>query len=185
MSTLYTNNIRAATGTQVSMANGHTLHAPGHVIQVIQTVLTGTSTISGTTFVDVPDYSVIITPKLSSSKIMVEVCLHVGEGQDAFPIFKMYRSGTELQSATAISPGQSGMFGKTTTGADARDQYLLEPVNFKYLDSPNTTSAITYTLKCRPMGVSSRTVYFNRSQTIGDANQYNVISTFTATEIAQ
>ena len=157
----------------------------GSVLQVVQTVKTDTSSVTGTAFVDVPNYSVTITPQSTSNKIMVEVCLHVGENQDAFPVFRMYRNGTELQIASAISPGTSGMFGKTTTQNSSRDQYLIEPVNFKFLDTPNSTSAVTYTLKCRPFGVSAgRIIYFNRSQTVGDGNQYTVISTFTATEIA-
>jgi len=183
MSIAYVNQILPKDTAQVSIPN----FAPiaGSVLQVVQTVKTDTASIAGTTFIDVPGYSVTITPQSTSNKVVVDVCLHVGENQDAFPIFRMYRNGVELQIAPAISPGNSGMFGKTTTGADARDQYLLEPVNFKFLDTPNTTSAITYTLKCRPMGTGSRTIYFNRSQTIGDTNQYTVISTFTATEIAQ
>ena len=75
------------------------------------------------------------------------------------------------------------MFGKTTTGNDTRDQYLIEPVNFKFLDTPSTTSAVTYSIKVRPMATVSRTILVNRPSTIGDGNQYTTISTITATEI--
>ena len=156
----------------------------GSVIQVVQTVKSDTFSTTGTSFVEITGYNVTITPASSSNKVMVEVCLHIGEGQDAFPAFRMYRNGTELQTASAIGSGTSAMFGKTTTGNDARDALLLEPVNFKFLDSPNTTDAITYTIRVRPMGTISRTVYVNRCQTYNDSNQYTVISTFTATEIA-
>lgn len=156
----------------------------GSVLQVVQSVKSDTFSTTGTSFVEISGYSVTITPSSTSNKVMVDVCLHIGENQDAFPIFKMYRNGTELQSATAISPGQSGMFGKTTTTNGARDQYFLQPVNFKFLDSPNTTSAVTYTIRVRPMGLVNRTIFVNRCETIGDANQYTTISTITATEIA-
>jgi hypothetical protein len=156
----------------------------GTVLQVVQTVKSDTFSTSGTSFVEISGYSVTLTPKSTTNKVMVEVCLHVGEDQDAFPLFRMYRNGTELQIASTIGPGQSGMFGKTTTTNGSRDQYFIQPVNFKFLDSPNTTSAVTYTIRVRPMAVSARTIFVNRSQTIGDGNQYTTISTLTATEIA-
>ena len=158
----------------------------GSVLQVVQTVKTDTASITGNSFVDVPGYSVTITPQSTANKVMVEICLHVGESQDAFPVFRLYRNGTELQIASPGVYGTSGMFGKTTTQNSTRDQYLLEPVNFKFLDTPNSTSAITYTLKCRPFGSSAdRIIYFNRAQAMGaDANQFTAISTLTATEIA-
>ena len=157
----------------------------GSVIQIVQTVKTDTASITGNIFVEVPGYSVSITPQSASNKVMIDVCLHVGETQDAFPVFRMYRNDTELQIASPAAAGTSGMFGKTTTQNSSRDPYLLEPVNFKFLDTPNSTSALTYTIKCRPFGNdTSRVIHFNRSSTVGDANQYTVISTFTATEIA-
>jgi hypothetical protein len=160
------------------------INTTGNVLQIVQSVKSDTFSTTSASFVEITGYNVTITPASSSNKVMVDVCLHVGESQDAFPVFRMYRNGVELQIASVISPGTSGMFGKTTTQNSARDQYLLEPVNFKFIDSPNTTGAVTYTFRVRPMGASSRIVFVNRSQTIGDSNQYTVISTLTATEIA-
>jgi hypothetical protein len=156
----------------------------GTVLQVVQSVKSDTFSTVNSTFVEIPGYSVTLTPRSTTNKVMVEVCLHVGEDQDAFPLFRMYRNGTELQIAPIIGSGQSGMFGKTTTTNGSRDQYFIQPVNFKFLDSPSTTSAVTYTVRGRAMGTTNRTIFINRSQTIGDANQYTTISTLTATEIA-
>jgi hypothetical protein len=156
----------------------------GSVIQVVQTVKTDTFSTAGTSFVEISGYSVTLTPSSAANKVMVDVCVHIGENQDAFPLFKMYRNGVELSVAPTISPGQAGMFGKTTTSNGARDQYFIQPVNFKFLDSPNTTSSVSYTIRVRPMGTTNRTIFVNRSETIGDANQYATISTLTATEIA-
>ena len=51
MSTLKTNTIQAATGSNVSIASGNILQAPGHVLQVqSMTVTTSATTASGTTF---------------------------------------------------------------------------------------------------------------------------------------
>lgn len=73
MSTLYTNNIRAATGTQVSMANGHTLHAPGHVIQVVQYYNLANSAASTTsTSYIASGIKKSITPIYSNSLIIIQ-----------------------------------------------------------------------------------------------------------------
>ena len=156
----------------------------GSVVQVVQNVKTDTFTVSSTTFVTITGFDVTITPTSASSKVMIDLSLHIGEGQDTFPLFRMYRGSTELTIPSAIGSGEAGMFGKTTTEASARDVYLIEPVNFKFLDTPSTTNAVTYSIKVRPMSTTSRTIYVNRSNTIGDANQYTTISTITATEIA-
>ena len=177
------NKILIPAGQTLDASSGF-IPPAGGVLQVVQTVKSDTFSTTNSSFVEISGYSVTLTPSSVASKVMVEVCLHIGENTDAFPVFRMYRNGTELQIASAIGSGTSGMFGKTTTGNDTRDQYLLEPVNFKFLDSPNTTDAVTYTIRVRAMGSTSRTIFVNRSGTIGDANQYTVISTFTATEIA-
>ena len=155
----------------------------GSVVQVVQNVKADTFTVSGATFVTITGFDVTITPTSASSKVMIDLSLHIGEGQDTFPLFRMYRGSTELTIPSAIGSGQAGMFGKTTTGNDTRDQYLIEPVNFKFLDTPSTTSAVTYSIKVRPMATTSRTIHVNRGNTIGDANQFTTISTITATEI--
>jgi hypothetical protein len=157
----------------------------GHILQVQQKIKTDTfSTTNTTGFHTITGYNVQITPSASSNKVIVLVALHIGENQDAFPLFKMYRNSTELQTGTVISPGLAGMFAKVSTQNSSRDQYLLEPVNFQFIDSPNTTSAVTYSVKVRPMSTNNRTVYVNRGQTIGDANQATAISTITAMEIS-
>ena len=52
------------------------------------------------------------------------------------------------------------------------------------LDSPNTTSATTYKVQISPMRGASTTANVNRSNILGDDNQYNSVSTITLMEIA-
>jgi len=157
----------------------------GHILQVQQKVKTDTfSTGNVAALTTITGFNVAITPSANSSKILIFVSLHVGENQDAFPMFRMYRDSTELTIGTVISPGQGGMFANVTTGNNSRDQYMIQPINFHFLDSPNTTSETTYSIKVRPMSTANRTVFINRSQTIGDANQVTAISTITAMELA-
>ena len=158
MSTLKTNLIQPSTGTAVQI--------PGHVTQVISN--TNTNTANGSAFLLTTTsssyvaaaLSASITPKSASSKIMVMINTnHYRGGASSFTI---YRNSTNL--------GGSSFGMVRCTGAQA---YWL-PVSLLHLDSPNTTSAITYQLYARS---ESGTLYIG-----GDADMVNNI---TLQEIAQ
>tara|TARA_B100000683_G_scaffold270383_1_gene309127 strand:+ start:444 stop:938 length:495 start_codon:yes stop_codon:yes gene_type:complete len=129
MSTLAVNTIQAQTGTTVSVPSSQVLHAPGHVIQVVQavtdtevavnTAATWTSLMTGT-----------ITPKFSSSKIMI-MCSGSSLQRSATTIgYKVTRGSTDLVLQAMYS--------------DDSD-WAGNSLCLNYLDSPATTSAITYT----------------------------------------
>ena len=157
----------------------------GKILQVVQTVKTNAFATSSTTAeVDITGFNVSITPTSASSKILVDIHMFGGEQQDDFPVFKLYRDTTVVVLGDSIPPGRQATFGYCNTGNDARDQYLITPVSFKYLDSPATTSQVTYKVTVSPMGTSNRIFYLNRSHTIGDANQMTTVSTMTLMEVA-
>lgn len=157
----------------------------GKILQVVQTVKTNAFTTSSTTSeVDITDFSVSITPTSTSSKILVDIHMFGGEQQDAFPVFKLYRDTTVVVLGDSISPGRQSTFAYCNTGNNARDQYLITPVSFKYLDSPSTTSQVTYKVSVTPMSTVNRIFYLNRPHTIGDANQMTTVSTITVMEVA-
>ena len=164
---------------------GGRVYIAGHAIQVVQTVKTDAFSTTGTAFVDITGFNATITPTLATSKILVDIVMSCGEGSDAFPAFYVNRNGSTIVLSDSISPGQRTTIGYTNTGADARDQYLMTVVPFKYLDNPATTSSLTYQVQMSPMRTASRTAHLNRMNTIGDANQMTGISTITLTEIAQ
>jgi len=180
MSTLSVDTIQGKTTT------GTVAMPAGAVLQVVQTNFTASTTsISGTSFTEITGLNVSITPKFSSSKILWQCSIAQGENEDTFPAYKLFRDSTALNVPSAVSPGGAATFAGVHTGNDSRDQYLLHQVNYQFLDSPNTTSQITYKVQVRPFSVSSgHTVYINRSQTIGDGNQFTSTSTVTVMEIA-
>lgn len=157
----------------------------GSILQVVQTVKRDAFSTTGTAFVDITGFNATITPLFSTSKILVDIVMSCGEAGDAFPAFYVNRNGTVIDLSDGISPGQRVTIGYTNTGADTRDQYLMTVVPFKYLDSPSSTSALTYQVQMSPMRTASRTAHLNRMNTIGDANQMTGISTITLMEIAQ
>lgn len=193
----YTVNVPAEGGSMLTSASG--LNATnistgtipkarmptGSILQVVQTVKRDAFTTSGTAFVDITGFNATITPLYSTSKVLIEIVMSCGEGTDAFPAFYVNRNGSTIDLSDGINPGQRVTIGYCNTGADTRDQYLMTVVPFKYLDSPSSTSALTYQVQMSPMRTISRTAHLNRMNTIGDANQMTGISTITLMEIAQ
>ena len=115
--------------TTVEISSGHTLYAPGHVIQVVQavsdtevtvnTAATWTTLMSGT-----------ITPKSSSSKIMI-MCSSASVQRNSATIGYKVRRGSTDVVVQALYSDDTNWAGNSLC--------------LNYLDSPATTSAITYT----------------------------------------
>ena len=129
----------------------------GKILQVVSTAKTDTMSHTGTTaYTDVTGLSVNITPSSSSNKILVMLFLTVGQGnvlgtrivRDSTAIGIGDASGSRLRCTALIR--RSGDNNTSGTGT---------PV---FLDSPSTTSQITYKAQISLEG-SGHTAYINRT----------------------
>jgi hypothetical protein len=162
----HTNGTTAAT-----IQSDGTFYPTGGIVQVVQTVKSDTFSTSSTSWVDITGLSVTITPKTTSSKIMVE--FHIGShtsSTSASIKYKIVRDGT-----TDVGVGDSGNGDQATVGVTI-DTARGETASMKYLDSPATTSATTYKIQ---MEVGGGTVDINKRSAV-----YGTISTITVMEIA-
>tara|TARA_B100000963_G_scaffold284627_1_gene253439 strand:- start:1229 stop:1747 length:519 start_codon:yes stop_codon:yes gene_type:complete len=164
------NKIAARTGNAITIASGDVLQAPGHVIQVVQSSGGGTVSISGGSswHSSHSDTQVSITPHSASSKIFVAYNIWgFLSGASKHLAWDLARSvgGSETRFGSSYSYGMGSIY---TVGAE--DQLMC---HVEYLDSPNTTSAITYIPKFQ--NTNSGTV------NIGNSGR---LSTITAMEIA-
>jgi len=180
MSTLKTTNLRHETSSSNNIVLDSTgkvtvaekkFVCPGTIIQVVNTKVTDTSTVSvGTSFVEIPAINTSITPTATSSKILVTMYM-MGEGttNDSNFLARITRdiaggtSGTRLGGVDASS--RLGCFQALTEGHDSGDTGTTTTyLNFSnYLDSPNTTSACTYKVFLRA-SAASQTWYVNRTK---------------------
>ena len=173
----------AAGGTPTAADLG--LNVSGSVLQVVQAVKTDPQTISGTAYTAISGLAPVITPISASSKILIHVTVHWGESSDTFPAWNLLRNGSGFIYGDAFGSGtQQNTFTQVQTQANVRDQYRQNNASFTYLDSPATTSPITYSLSVSPMRTLSKTVYINRHETHNDANRSNTVSTIILQEIA-
>jgi hypothetical protein len=107
----------------------------GKINQIVQVVTNTSHYISTTTsYTDINGMTLNITPSATSSKILVMVCLHGdGDGADRGYQLKIIRDTTDIftDGSKKSVYGNQRIAGRNAT---------------MYLDSPNTTSQITY--KC-------------------------------------
>ena len=141
MSTLRVDSIRGQTADGVNK----------YVVQVVQKIDTSTTTFSNSgssaTFVTCGSLSQSFTPKFSNSKVLLRACLgHVATNTaDRFAYFRFIGGNTADGYGNASgNRTRVNAFHYFQNGADGT------PVTFEYLDSPNTTSAITYAVEIAP-----------------------------------
>lgn len=149
----------------ITFPNSTTQASAGVVLQVVQATTTTYTTASSTSYVDTT-LTASITPKFSTSKILIMVNQAIGtSGSGNVGNIKLVRNSTDIQTWG---------FGIFYTGSS--DLYGYSSNN--YLDSPATTSAVTYKTQFNRQGGTGTT----RVQ-YSDANG-NQVSTITLMEIA-
>ena len=163
----------------------------GKILQVQQAVISNTASSStGNTWASLSDFNITITPTASSSKFLLQ--LHAVVGMAYWQLsFRFKRGSTAVGIGDTDSTRQRSSVtynsydhGATVpTGGGLR--YGIRPMSMMYLDSPGTTSAITYGVDWKGYS-TSYTIYLNRSYGNYDSTSYDdrPISTFTVTEVA-
>ena len=107
----------------------------GKVLQVVSFSTSTALVTSSTSFVD-SNVSLAITPSLASSKIFISTSTSIETNSaNARTALAIYRDATELTYNLCRQSTASG------------SPYY--PLSMNYLDSPNTTSAITYYVKIK------------------------------------
>ena len=168
------NIVLAADGsTTISNLSG----GVGKILQIQSTVLTGAQSTTSASYVDISGFSVNITPSATSSKILVQAAMRVS-GVDEEAYLQMIR--TVGGTATAIGNGTGGnhaAFTQVLAWSSGNGYYDYHDVPFLILDSPNTTSAITYKLQWRRQ--QSSTLYLGRTGYSATSSNYSGCSSNT------
>ena len=177
MSTLFVNNLNTASGTDITVASGKTIKAPGMVVQVQsgQCITQTTLSSNRATYTDV-GLSVTITPKYANSKIYVNVTGN-GYASDATdnPLHRIVR--TVSGTATSIASTDYMMYGNQDGNGGAYCQSVM--------DTAQSTAAHEYKIQMRS-DTDGGNVYFNVNDTNnqGTTNEAQ-LSTIMVMEIAQ
>ena len=165
--------------------DGSQLGNVGKVLQVQSTTFSGIWSAGGggTTFYDVTPLNVTITPKSSTSKILIKTTVNIGSGYWEI-------QGRFTRNGTAVGLGDqrgsrsrcSFLDNRYEAAGGARNSWGA--VSSEFLDSPATTSQITYGVALN--GYSSYTIGVNYNpHADNDSSDYfgTPISTLTVMEI--
>ena len=139
----------------------------GGIIQTVQTVKSDPFTTTSQPFTDITGLSATITPKFSTSKILVSYTLSISS--NGFPMFKLLRGSTDIFVGDAASNRVRCFFGGYTGGLHPG---LTLPVTGNFLDSPSTTSATTYKFQTGVVHTTGYTIVVNRTLSDTDFNYH-------------
>ena len=156
----------------------------GGIIQIKSTTVTvGTFYTSSTSFTDITGMSVSITPTRSDSKIFIMSNLCYGGSDNLYGGVKLLRDSTGIGLATWPTGNQIAATFTVNAGNGDNSQYKTFTAAHQMLDTPSTTSAVTY--KLQVMTHDTQQFYLNRPYS-GNNNDYinGGSSTITAMEVS-
>jgi hypothetical protein len=170
-------------GTQPLTGSLPDANAPsGSVIQVVQTVFTTTASVSGSTWNEITALATSITPTSASSKILIMPSIDYSAGVGYRTGVRILRNSTDIllgdSAGSRIRASQLGRF------IDSSEQ-MVQQANKMYLDSPATTSSITYRFYISAENATGTTLYVNRTVSDSDStSHFRGTSTIILMEIA-
>jgi len=152
--------------------------------QIVQTVKTDTFTTTSSSYTPVTGLTATITPASNTNQILIIASIPLGVGVGGGDAAHLRLTGGNAANAIGdAASNREQTFMSAGFGADSHPNGF--GVLFStgvYLDSPATTSAVTYGVEVRQVG--STTVYINRSADDADATyRGRNIATLTVLEV--
>ena len=151
----------------------------GRVLQVVSATNTTQISYSGSSTSPQAIWTLSsFTPSSTTSKVLLTLNMWIGKGNNE--TFWVTRNGTYIGGAGKTSTFNNPNAFYSSDEALAKDTYTLAPLPWSYLDSPSTTSAITYIFGCT-LSVAGA-YYFNQASQ--DTDSGAGASVWTLMEIA-
>lgn len=143
----------------------------GCILQVVQALKTDSmATSAGAVWGNVPGqggvgtFSATITPTSASSKILITVDMKGAGAQDVTVIrSRLLRNGSPIYTGDASGSSALGMGQFYIASGGGGGGFYLAQLGGTYLDSPASTSAVTYSVQFGG-DTNSSVVYINRTQ---------------------
>jgi len=158
---------------------GTKLTGVGKVLQVVSTTISSALAISAnTSYVDITGLTATITPSSASNKILVLHKILMSNAAGGNGVITLDRNGSSI----ALGDSGTGTRGTISMNLANMENYRAFDFGGSFLDSPSSTSALTYKFKviCND---GASTFHFNRTARLGTSDILG-ISTITLMEIA-
>jgi hypothetical protein len=143
----------------------------GKVLQVVSTTKTDTFGSTSDSFTDVTGLSVSITPSSTSNKILIVSNFYTSVSSNSrVVLYNLVRNSTNI-----LQPSSSGQ----SAGNYSEYSNHLQSISMNFLDSPSSTSSVTYKIQGKG-NATDFTWYVGRRS----GNDWFTPSTITVMEIA-
>ena len=169
-----------------SVSDSKYVSKPGSILNTVQVAKSDTfsSSVASNTNVSITGLSSSIIPSSSSSKVLVTVHMLVGGSMDGGTSGYMVSARLKRNSTYVGVGDAAGSRSSVSSGAFNNNVLNLITMSFSFLDSPNTTSSVSYSVDLRHSSGATQTLYLNRSATDSDAQGIQRgMSTITLQEI--
>ena len=153
----------------IATASGLTLGKVGQLVSAYKQTPASFSSSSTNTFVDLTGLTLNITPTATSSKIYIIASACVTQNTSATIHVRLLRDSTVINDGDPQTNQLEGMNSIRYESGTPYGQALYNVTN-NYLDSPNTTSQITYKLQGTLGASYSGTYYLNKTASDSDAD---------------
>lgn len=178
----------------VTVPAGHTLYAPGHVIQVVNVDYLGRAAQSfpQNTTVNIVGLEAKITPRSSNSKIIIQARWFgemASQGAAWDSVFGVARNGTQIgrQTEGVGSTIQNGVTAAAQSYVADDASSTPETMSLFISDIPGSTAELTYNITFNSSITNGGTLYTNRTVVwAGQATGYELgTSSIMLMEVAQ
>lgn len=161
----------------------------GTVLQVVSTTKTDAfsqGSIAAGGFTPVTGMSLSITPNSTSSKVLIEgyvvAANEFSSLQNGAVAIRLKRNGSSINVPDSAG---SRVVASSANRPQGNDPAVVSAIPFSFLDSPATTSSVTYSIDVGNLSTSTSTLFVNRSATDSDTAFFvRTASVITAMEIA-
>ena len=149
----------------------------GAVVQTVQTVLSSAvdvgSIAQGAESGNISGFTRTITPSSTSNKVLVMIMLNVSQSvSNQNCIATLYRNDSKVSTAVGDSDGNRKQ--TTSGGQSAKDAVRdMNTITIMFLDSPSSTSELTYSVRLSHNEGASMNLYVNRHKTDLDQTYSN------------
>ena len=152
----------------------------GRVIQVVHSTDTGHFSTTSSSYTQFQ--SLNITPKDSNSKIILQsyFCSNFGDS-NRFAYVRLVRNSTDIGLGASAGNRQRCIVDISTGYVDHHNVTTRPKMNV-FVDSPGTTSTITYRLKVKL--TNGGTLVIGRTENGDDGNRSSTVQVFTAMEVS-
>jgi len=154
----------------------------GGILQVVSTTKTDSFSLAAQdTWTDITDLSIDITPRSTSSKIYLIAEIGYLDGSAAMALgFRFTRDGTAIGLGDQVGSSRERVTFARIVDTAARG----ETASGTFLDSPSTSSTITYKLQLNKMDAGTAYINYAGSSDSDANNRFRALSSITAIEVA-